>query len=271
MKKITPILFAAIFILSACSNPPALSEEDSGTVEMFAVLAEKDDYQDVGMTDLMVNYIDNARMKKALMDLGWPEENIFELREFDRMDLESELDRLALEADANDLVFFYITGHGRYLSDVISWSSFFPKEWSEIPSTQKVLVVESCQAAKFTKQLKGDFGLTIAAVDKNEFGWKGIEEENLPIVGGIFTYYFAEALTDPSVDSNGDGQVSVQEAASAAENKQRHYMHQEVFAVPEFVEMYHSIGVEPEKDKTFPDVIITDSLGEELFLEVIGR
>jgi hypothetical protein len=265
MKKLIPILIA--IILTACGNlQPA--NEDAGPVEVFAVLAEKDDYKDVGMTDLLVDYIDNARLREALISLGWPADSIIELREFDRMDLESELDRLAIEADANDLVFFYVTGHGRYLSDVISWNSFFPEEWKEIPSKNKVLVVDSCQAAKFTKQLSGDLGLAIAAVDKNEYGWKGIEEENLPIVGGIFTYYFAEALTDPGADNNGDGQVSVQEAALAAESQQRHYMHQEVFAIQEFVEMYHAIGVEPEKDKTFPDVIITDSLGEGLFLEV---
>jgi hypothetical protein len=112
--------------------------------------------------------------------------------------------------------------------------------------------------------------LAIAAVDEDEYGWKGLEEENLPIVGGIFTYYFVEALTDPAADANENGRISVQEAALAAEKQQRSYMHQEVFAVPEFVEMYHNIGVQPEKDPSFPDVIIGDSLGEELYLEVVS-
>ncbi len=104
-------------------------------------------------------------------------------------------------------------------------------------------------------------------MDEDEYGWKGIDDEGLPIVGGIFTYYFAEALTDPTADADENGQVSVQEAALVAEKEQREYMHDVVFAVPEFVEMYHSIGVEPEKDKSFPDVIISDSLGEDLYLE----
>lgn len=45
-------------------------------------------------------------------------------------------------------------------------------------------------------------------------------------------------------------------------------MHEVVFGVPKFVEMYHGIGVEPEKDETFPDVIIDDAMGDELFLTV---
>jgi hypothetical protein len=268
MKKVS-LFFAVLFplLLTSCGNPhPA--PPDPGPVEVYAILAEKDDYKDVGMTDLLVDYIDIIRIRETLESLGWPVENISELREFTREDLMAELDRLEEEVDANDLVFFYITAHGRYLSHEIVWHGFFPDEWEEIASTTKVLVVDSCQAAKFTTQLNGEPGLAIAAVDEDEYGWKGLEEEKLPIVGGIFTYYFVEALTDPAADANGNGRISVQEAALAAEKQQRSYMHQEVFAVPEFVEMYHSIGVEPEKDPTFPDVIIGDSLGEELYLHV---
>ena len=264
-KTLFPLILLIVLLLSACGNPQSPTADP---VDVYAVLAAKDDYKDVGMTDLLVDYIDNARLREALESLGWPAENIIELREFTREDLMAELDRLEAQADANDLVFFYVTGHGRYLSDVVVWGDFFPAEWEEIPSLNKVLLVDSCQAAKFTKQLSGDLGLALAAVDKDEYGWKGIEEEGLPIVGGIFTYYFAEALTDPAADENGDGRVSVQEAALAAEELQREYMHEVVFSVPEFVEGYHSNGVEPEKDESFPDVIISDSLGADLFLEV---
>ncbi len=268
-KEIFLALLLTSFLITACQNSQP-AQEDAGPVEVFAVLAEKDDYKDVGMSDLLVDYVDNARLRDTLESLGWPAEDIIELREFTRWDLEAELDRLELKADANDLVVFYITAHGRYLSDVIVWGDFFPEEWAEIPSLNKVLVVDSCQAAKFTSQLTGEVGLAIAAVAKDEFGWKGIDEEGLPIVGGIFTYYFAEALTDLGADEDGDGQVSVQEAAMAAEIKQREYMHDVVFAVPEFVAMYHEIGVQPEKDISFPDVIITDSLGSDLFLDISG-
>ena len=129
--------------------------------------------------------------------------------------------------------------------------------------------MDSCQAGKFTKQLKARAGLAIAAVDEGEYGWAGLEEEGLPIIGSVFTYYFAGAFADLAADSNGDGQVSVQEAALAAEAKQREYMHEVVFSVPMFLDDYHSIGVYPEEDENYPDVVISDDLGEELFLKVV--
>jgi hypothetical protein len=43
-------------------------------------------------------------------------------------------------------------------------------------------------------------------------------------------------------------------------------MHDVVFAVPEFVEMYHRGGSRPDEDPTFPDVIIDDAIGEPLCL-----
>lgn len=269
-RNLLPLILLAALLLTSC-GAPYTATPDPGPVEVYAVLAEKDDYKDVSMTDLLVDYIDILRLREALEKLGWPAENIRELREFSREDLMAELDWLEENADANDLVFFYVTGHGRYLSDEVVWRGFFPTEWEEIPSTHKALVVDSCQAAQFTGQMNGESGLLIAAVDEDEYGWKGLEEEGLPIVGGVFTYFFAEALLNPAADQNGDGRISVQEAALAAEKGQRDYMHEVVFGVPDFVESYHQIGVEPEKDPTFPDVIISDSLGAGLFWDISGE
>jgi hypothetical protein len=272
------ILFLTISILvHACASTQTDSEpkllQNDTPVEYYAVLAEKDGYADVDMTPLMVDYIDIQRMRGALEELGWPTENIHDLKEFDQQSLKAELDWLEEVTDENDLVFFYVTGHGTYLRRHVRWHEFFPEEWAQINSYRRVLVVDSCTAAEFIKSLDKDPHpqITIAAVDDDEYGWKGIEEEGLPIIGGIFTFYFAEALVELKADANEDGVVSVQEAALYAEEKQRRYMHNIVFAVPEFVEMYHDIGVEPEKDKTFPDVIMIDSVGEELSLEAQGK
>jgi hypothetical protein len=133
-----------------------------------------------------------------------------------------------------------------------------------------VLVVDSCSAARYTKLVNKDPEphLSIAAVDQDEFGWKGLEEEGLPIVGGVYTYYFAEALSNPDADVDQDGAVSVQEAAVLAEENQREYMHNVVFEVEEFVEMYHAIGDNSDQDPTFPDVIVDDAIGEPLYLNL---
>jgi hypothetical protein len=103
-------------------------------------------------------------------------------------------------------------------------------------------------------------------VDENEHSWKGLEEENLPIIGGVFTYYFSTAFNDPNTDANGDGMVSVQEAALMAEEQQRAYFHDVVLVVPEFVDIYHAEAIAPERDPTYPHVIVADAIGKPLFL-----
>ena len=247
---------------------PEGDSSSSNPVEGWAVLAAKDDYSDVGMTDMPVDYIDNERLLEALEISGWDPDQILEVREFTRETLLSALNWLEEVADGNDVVFLYITSHGKYLSDVVLWGDFFSEMWDQISSQRRLLVVDSCSAGKFTKPVTNDPNphISIAAVDSDELGWKGLEEEGLPIIGGVFTYYFTEALTNPDADTNGDGLVSVQEAALMAEEEQQTYMHEVVFAVPEFLEGYHNFGVSPELDPTFPDVILDDTLGGPLFL-----
>jgi hypothetical protein len=265
---IAAILFLFSFFLSACLATKEAAV--SSPVEGWAVLAEKDDYSAENMTPLPVDHIDVERMRGALIDQGWDPENIHELKEFTKWDLLEELDWLEANADGNDIVFFYINSHGEYLRRILGWNDFFPGKWRQVNSSKRVLLVDSCSAARYTKPVKKDPEphLSIAAVDQDEFGWKGLEEEGLPIVGGVFTYYFAEALSDPEADTDQDGAVSVQEAAALAEENQRDYMHGVVFEVEEFVEMNHALGDYSDQNPAFPDVIIDDAIGEPLFLSL---
>jgi hypothetical protein len=243
---------------------------DGGEATGWAVLAEKDDYSDVDMTNLPVGYIGIRQMREMLEDAGWKPDHIRDLKEFNRGTLRSHLDWLEDNAAEDDLVLVFVAAHGRYLSDVVRWDDFFADEWEEILSRRRVLVIDACQAANYTAVAAGDPApyLSIAAVDKDEYGWSGLEEEGLPIIGGVFTHYFAAAFGDRSADADGDDCVSVQEAALQAEERQRTYMHDVVFAVPEFLEMYHHGGSHPDEDPTFPDVIVDDAIGEPLCLEL---
>jgi len=274
MRKNIQSLFVIIILLSACSQaaPNQVQDlpENNTPVNTYAVIAAKDDYSEVGMSNLLVDYIDLKRMRDALLELGWDQEQIHSLKDFDQTSLKEELDWLEENADSNDLVLFYVTGHGNYLNYRVHWNEFFPEEWSQIASYQRVLIVDSCSAALFTDSINDDPNphISIAAVDDDEYGWKGIKEEGLPIIGGIFTFYFVEGLGEGKADTDGDGLVSVQEAALYAEEKQRKYMHDIVFVVPEFLESYHNLGVKPEKDKSFPDVIMDDTVGYQLNINI---
>jgi len=232
----------------------------------WAVLAEKDDYQDVQMTNLPVDYINVTQLHQLLLDFGWQESHVRQVREFDRDTLQEGLDWLEANAGQDDVVFLYVAAHGRYLNDVLRWRDFFAQEWRQIPSPRRLLVIDSCQAANYTAVVLSDPApsLAIAAVAGDEYGWSGLEEEGLPIIGGVFTHYFAAAFEDPQADADGNGRVSVQEAALVAEGQQRTYMHEVVFAVPEFLEGYRQTGA--DQDPTFPDVVVDDTIGQPLYL-----
>jgi len=246
------------------------SQGGDGVVQGWAVLAEKDNYDDVNMTNLPVDYIGITQIQGVLLDSGWQEAQIHQAREFDRESLIAELDWLAENADQDDLVFVYVAAHGRYLQDVLGWSDFFGREWSEIPSHRQILLIDSCEAAKFTAVAASDQEpyLTVAAVARGEYGWSGLGDEGLPIIGGVFTHYFTSAFREAEADTNGDGQISAQEAALWAEVQQRTYMHEVVFAVPEFVEDYHAIGAYSDQDPEFPHVVVKDTVGMPVFLEL---
>ena len=252
---------------TAAASPTPQPAGDS-VVHGWAVLAEKDYYADVGKTDLVVDYISITRLHQLLSRLGWHQDHIRELREFDRQDLRGALDWLVENADADDVILFYVAAHGSYLRENLGWSSFFPVDWAALPCGQCVLIVDACTAAEFTAAVQDDSRphLSIAAVDADEYGWSGLEEEGLPIIGNVFTYYFAAAFDEPDADTDGDGLVSVQEAALMAEEQQRIYFHQVILAVPEFVEMYHNIGAFPEKDPGYPHVVVHDAIGALLHL-----
>jgi hypothetical protein len=263
------VLAAQILVaLSGCRGAPTGRQTLSfdGVVEGWAVLAEKDDYSGLHMADLSVDYIDVVRLRRVLESAGWAEDHILELREFDYGDLQDGLDWLAQNADGDDIAFLYVAAHGTYLNEVLGWEQFFAAEWREIHSQRRVLVVAACQAGEFTRAVERDPSpyLSVATVARNELSWCGLPEEGLPIIGNVFTYYFAASFSDPTADADGDGFVSVQEAAAVAEAQQRTYMHEVVFAVPQFLAMYTELGASPENDPSYPHVVVDDAIGEPL-------
>jgi hypothetical protein len=263
------VLAAQILVaLSGCRGASIRRQTLSfdGVVEGWAVLAEKDNYTGLHMTDLSVDYIDVLRLRRVLESAGWAEDHILELREFDYADLQDGLDWLAQNADGDDIAFLYVAAHSTYLDNVLDWGQFFAAEWREIPSERRVLVVASCQAGEFTRAVRRDPAphLSVAAVDRNEYGWCGLQHERLPIIGSVFTYYFTASFGNPTADADGDGFVSVQEAAAVAEAQQRTYMHEVVFAVPEFVSTQREPGTSPVDSPGYPHVVVDDTIGEPL-------
>jgi hypothetical protein len=96
------------FEVPLTGTPASSATMPGGAVRGWAVLAEKDDYSDVDMNDLLVDYIGISHMRQALEDSGWAADHIHEVREFDRETLRDELDWLAENADEDDVVLLYV-------------------------------------------------------------------------------------------------------------------------------------------------------------------
>ena len=258
----------------ATKEPPVTAttkQSAASRVTGWAVLAAKEDYSDTGGTDIKTGFLNLHQMKALLSYYGWEDGQILEIRDnLGMAEIKAALDWLEQVAEEDDLVLFFIQAHSSYLRDGLEWHSFFPDEWAEIVSDRRVLIVEACQAGEFTATTAGDTNgqLTIASSAADELGWVGLWEEGKPIIGGVFSHYFLSALTDPTADADGSGQISIQEAAIAAQEPQRSYMHEVIFTVPEFLEGYHANGFYPETDPDFPHVVVSDQLVEPVYLDL---
>lgn len=261
-------------IVNPTPTPPQSNvDRNIDSVQGWAVLVAKEDYSDTGGTDIETGFLNLYQLKAILDYYGWQEDHILEIRDTVGInEMREALGWLAQVSDQDDIVFVFMQAHGSFLREELDWLAFFPNEWANIPSNRRVLVIDACQAAEFTSATSGDNRpqLTIASSAADEFSWAGLWEEGKPIIGGVFSHYFISAFTDPTADIDVNGQISIQEAANAAEQPLREYMHDQIFTVPEFLDGYHSYGVYPESDPNYPHVIVNDQLGEPVYLDLIA-
>jgi len=281
---VAAVMVSGVLVSMAVTATRSPQSSSDDVVTGWAILAEKNDYSDIDILgDLQVDFVNTSRLRPVLEDAGWEPDHIRELRDFDRETLVNGLDWLAANVDEDDIVFLYVGAHGgfylpeetvgldpmsRIRTDMLKWDEFFPGEWKQIPSHRRVLVTDSCFAASYTGVISEDPSpyISIAAVAGDEGVSWGTEEEGLPIIGSVFTHYFAAAFGNPEADTDTDGLVSVQEAALLAEAQQRAYMHDVVLTVLRFVESFHRAGVSPENDLAYPHVVVDDAIGKPLYL-----
>jgi hypothetical protein len=238
-------------------------------VEGWAVVIEMNDFPD-SYTDINVSFLNSESVVDVLMALGWARNNMRIWQDHIYPEnLSTIFDWLDERADDNDLVLLYIFTHGSWMSRVLLWNEWVPERWLGLPSERKVLIVDTCNAGHFTSFLNGSGdGLSLSACAAGEVGWAGIEEEGLPILGSVWGYYLTNALTNSSADVNVDGWISVEEAYDFAVPLTGVYMKEQVYSVPEFLQMYHDIGIHPEILDRYPHPVIIDNSEEELILDL---
>lgn len=280
IRKALPLVPLTLLVLIASCTPcPALPPSpiemptiapSSRDVEGWAVLVSKEDYEDTQRpttSNIPSAFLDLTQLRFLLEYYGWQPSHILEIR--DTVTVESittAMDWLIQNADADDVVFFYIFAHGGFLEDDLGWSNWFPDLWEGVESDRRVLVVSACQASLFTGAVASDPEpqVIIASNRDDEYGWGGIWEEGLPVLGSVFTHYFVDAFTDPSADLDGDWTISFQEAASYSNDHQRDYMHATIYRIP-----YYASSLGPQvQDANSPHVIVQDTAGEPILLDL---
>ncbi|MFX0079578.1 MAG: hypothetical protein ACFE8O_10110 [Candidatus Hermodarchaeota archaeon] len=223
--------------------------------EGWAVLLEMNDYPDP-ITDLPTDFSDSRKWNATLQSLGWQTHHIQFYHGFlDQHVGEAALQFLARNADANDIVLFYIFAHGSWIRDHMQWYSWFPTQWAELQSLEKLLVVSACSSEELIEPLTIDPAphIHIAAAQKDEgYAWAGLPEEGLPIIGEVFNHFFTNALVNTSADQDSNGEICVEEAFVFASPLSQEYITTVVFpAFPDFADSCNNTAPQPVIDDAY--------------------
>lgn len=166
-------------------------------------------------------------LKNSLIDVGWSSDSFSYLYGDDAItitNLKEEMDILEETVDSNDVVIIFFATHGYLcLRDILDFNSWFHKEFLEIPTDYKILLIDSCHAGEFIEPLLPystnnsfyamgsvaaiEYGIGFTPDDSDE-GWPYSERE---FYGIISSHFWATTLTNSSADTNADDIISMTE------------------------------------------------------------
>jgi len=270
VSGITLTLLLIGMLMLAFDLQPVKSKSRAWTIDGWAVLLEMNEFPE-GWSDMPVEFINSERMQTALFSLGWQSDHVHVIHDNLTISVVQEaVGWLVNNTDYGEIALLYIFTHGTWMRNVLLWNDWFPAEWERLNTSKKVLMVDTCRAEACIEPIRNDSSphISLAHCSAHEVGWAGLEEEGLPIIGSVWNYYFCNALLNSSADLNDDGYVSIEEAFNFSTPLVQRYMNETVFAVPEFLEMYHDIGIYPENYDAYPHPVMDDQYPEQLNLDL---
>ncbi len=206
-------------------------------------------------SNLETGYSDTRKWNSTLRTLGWQTHHIIIYQGLiDQQVGLAAFDFLVANADANDVVLWFVFAHGNYLLQEINWQTWFPNHWKNLQSQEKIFIASACSSELFIQSLYDDEAphVHISSSEANEYSWAGLPEEGLPIIGEVFNHYLTNALLNVSADRDIDGEVTMEEAFFFAAPLSRNYISTTVFpAFPEFADMCNNTAPSPVIDDTY--------------------
>lgn len=241
-------LLRIAFLVLAVTGSPALAAQASAP-SGWAVLMEHNAFGG-RYADLPVGYINSTRMLTALMRRGWPADHILLTRNVhDPQALSHALGWLASHVQRGDVAVFYVASEHRFLERDLGWDATFPRLWQTIPTSHRVLIVETCHAERFTDAAKSVPGLGLPAVGRQELDWWGLRDRDGLMKGGPFTFFLARALTAQPAGAGLDFAAAFERAVTDA----REYFRTVIAPAPGALSAFHALGIFPERQATFPN------------------
>jgi len=130
--------------------------------------------------------------------------------------------------------------------------------WETIPTSHRVLIAETCYAARLTEAVRSAAGLGLPAVGRHELDWWGLRDRDRLIRGGTFTYFLARALAAQPHGAPLDFPGAFEQAVAGAQE----YFRTVIVPTPGALDAFHALGSFPERLATFPNPHLARGLND---------
>ncbi|GEM_PF-2507540 len=237
------------FAVALVAGPLSGASASPAGAPGWAVLIENDWYGG-RYADLPVGYVNSTRMLTLLTRRGWPADHILLVRD----DLAPgllyrALGWLAARVRPGDTALLYVAGEYEFFARDLLWARAMPALWRQIPTSQRVLIVETCFAERLAMAVLGIPGIALPSVGGDEWDLWGTGGPGRLIAGGAFTYYLTRALAQQPPDSP----LVFGAAFAEAVANTREYVRTVLLTTPMALQSFHARGAYPERLPQFPN------------------
>lgn len=248
MKPIGRVIAVSFIVALITGRLPGASASPASP-SGWAVLIENDWYAG-RYADLPAGYVNSTRMLTLLTRRGWPADHILLVRDdLDPGLLPRALGWLAARVRAGDTAVLYVAGEYEFFARDLLWARAVHALWNQIPTSQRVLIVETCFAERLAAAVQGIPGIALPAVGRGEWDLWGTNRHGPLVQGGAFTYYLTQALAQQPPGSP----LAFGAAFAEAVAKVQEYSRTVLFTFPAALDAFHAMGDYPERLTRFPN------------------